>query len=251
MSALTLSLLIFALVVGGICLGALLRKTLPHHHLSKESQDVVRLGVGLVATMSALVLGLLIASAKNSYDTQTGQVKQITANIILLDNLLGQYGAEALPIRKQIRSAMGAFVDRIWSEKGSAASAPFEAQVDSVTIYLGIQALSPRNEIQRSLQARAIQVSTDVAQTRMLLFVGAGDVMPTPFLVILIFWLTLIFASFSLFSRLNVTVFLALSLFGLSVSCAIFLILELSKPFSGLMMIASGPLRGALGPLVP
>src|SRR3974377_1726208 len=107
MSALALSCLIFVLTLGGIFLGALLRRALPEHHLSKDSQDVVRLGVGLIATIAALVLGLLIAAAKSSFDTQSTQTKQITANLILLDSLLAQYGSEAHPIREQMRSAIG------------------------------------------------------------------------------------------------------------------------------------------------
>lgn len=251
MNALSLSLLIFLLILGGIFLGALLRKMLPENHLSKEAQDVVRLGVGLVATMAALVLGLLIASAKTSFDTQTSQVKQITANIILLDTLLAQYGPEALPIRVQIRSGIGAFADKIWSEKQHRTNAPFEANAATEQIYIAIQALPPKSDLQKPLQARAAQVSNDLVQTRMLLFVGSGDLIPTPFLAILVFWLVIIFGSFSLFSNLNATVIAFLSLFALSASCAIFLILELSQPFSGLMMIASGPLRNALAPLGP
>jgi hypothetical protein len=250
-NALSLSLLIFVLILGGIFLGALLRKMLPENHLSKEAQDVVRLGVGLVATMAALVLGLLIASAKTSFDTQTSQVKQITANIILLDTLLAQYGPEALPIRVQIRSGIGAFADKIWSEKQHRTNAPFEANAATEQIYIAIQALPPKSDLQKPLQARAAQVSNDLVQTRMLLFVGSGDLIPTPFLAILVFWLVIIFGSFSLFSNLNATVIAFLSLFALSASCAIFLILELSQPFSGLMMIASGPLRNALAPLGP
>lgn len=250
-SALALSSSIFALVLGGIFLGSQLRKTLPEHHLSKESQDVVRLGVGLVATMAALVLGLLIASAKGSYETQISQVKKITADIILLDNLLSQYGSEALPLRKQMRSAMSEFVDRIWDEDDREASGPFKANASSERIYLAIQALSPGNDVQRSIQTRAIHVVNDVAQTRMLMYVGGGEQIPKPFLVILIFWLVLIFTSFSLFSKLNVTVVAFLSLFAFSASCAIFLILELSKPFSGIMMIDSEPVRRALAPLGP
>ena len=251
MNALSLSLLIFVLILGGIFLGALLRKMLPENHLSKEAQDVVRLGVGLVATMAALVLGLLIASAKTSFDTQTSQVKQITANIILLDTLLAQYGPEALPIRVQICSGIGAFADKIWSEKQHRTNAPFEANAATEQIYIAIQALPPKSDLQKPLQARAAQVSNDLVQTRMLLFVGSGDLIPTPFLAILVFWLVIIFGSFSLFSNLNATVIAFLSLFALSASCAIFLILELSQPFSGLMMIASGPLRNALAPLGP
>lgn len=91
MTPLVLSCAIFALVLGGILLG----HALPGQHLNKESQDAVRLGVGLIATMAALVLGLLIASAKSTFDTESGQIKRITSDIIFLDNLLAQYGPEA------------------------------------------------------------------------------------------------------------------------------------------------------------
>jgi hypothetical protein len=248
MSAAVLSCLIFALTLGGIALGALLRTTLPQHHLSKESQDVVRLGAGLVATIAALVLGLLIAAAKGSFDTQSGQVRQVTADIILLDALLEQYGPEAQPIRIEMRSVIGPLADRLWHEKPVAA-APFAMNAKAENVYIAIQALSPKNDLQRSLQARAAQVSTDLAQTRLLLFVESDSAIPAPFIAILAFWLIIIFASFSLFAALNVTVFSFLSLFALSASCAIFLILELSEPFTGLLMIPSAPLRNALGAL--
>jgi hypothetical protein len=249
MSPLAVSCLIFVLTLGGILVGALLRRTLPKHHLSKDSQDVVRLGVGLIATIAALVLGLLIAAAKSSFDTQSTQVTQITADIILLDNLLAQYGPEGRPIREKIRSIIGPFADRLWREREASAAKPFEFDASSEKTYLEIQALSPQNDLQRSLQTRAAQLSTDLVQTRLILFAESDNAIPTRFLAILVLWLIIIFASFSLFSALNATVFTCLSLFALSASCAIFLILELSRPFSGLMMISSAPLRHALGPL--
>jgi hypothetical protein len=249
MSPLAVSCLIFVLTLGGILVGALLRRTLPKHHLSKDSQDVVRLGVGLIATIAALVLGLLIAAAKSSFDTQSTQVTQITADIILLDNLLAQYGPEGRPIREKIRSIIGPFADRLWREREASAAKPFEFDASSEKTYLEIQALSPQNDLQRSLQTRAAQLSTDLVQTRLILFAESDNAIPIPFLAILVLWLIIIFASFSLFSALNATVFTCLSLFALSASCAIFLILELSRPFSGLMMISSAPLRHALGPL--
>ena len=249
MSAAVLSCLIFALTLGGIALGALLRTTLPQHHLSKESQDIVRLGAGLVATIAALVLGLLIAAAKGSFDTQSGQVKQITADIILLDALLEQYGPEALPIRVEMRSVIGPLADRLWHEKLADAAGPIAKDTKAEGVYVAIQALSPKNDLQRSLQSRAAQISTDLAQIRLLLFAESDSAIPAPFIAILAFWLIIIFASFSLFAALNVTVFGFLSLFALSASCAIFLILELSQPFTGLLMIPSAPLRNALGPI--
>jgi hypothetical protein len=249
LSPLALSCIIFALTLGGIILGVLLRRALPKHHLSKDSQDVVRLGVGLVATLAALVLGLLIAAAKGSYDTQSGQVRQITADLIMLDDVLSLYGPETQPIRAEMRVAIGPLVDRIWSEKKANRITTFTPGARAQKVYLDIQALTPRNEAQHSLQSRALQISDDFAQTRLLLFVESDNLVPAPFLAIMVFWLVIIFTSFSLFSELNATVFAFLALFGFSASSAVYLILELSQPFNGLMAISNAPLHAALGPL--
>jgi hypothetical protein len=247
MNALTLSAIIFALTLGGTFLGALLRRSLPEHHLNEHAKDVVRLGVGLVATIAALVLGLLIAAAKGAFDTQSTQVKRITADLILLDHVLAQYGPEARPIREEMRRTVGPFADRLWREKETNTSGPFETDGAEERVYLEIQKLLPRDDLQRSLHSRAVQISNDLAQARFSLFVESETLIPTPFLAIVAFWLVIIFASFSLFSPLNVTAFTSLSLFALSSACAIFLILELSHPFTGLLGLSSAPLRNALG----
>jgi hypothetical protein len=246
MSALTLSGTIFVLTLAGIFLGTLLRRSLPEHHLNEHAKDVVRLGVGLIATIAALVLGLLIASAKDSFDRQTSQIRKITADLILLDNILAQYGPEARPVRERIRTTVGPFADRLWREKEASTRAPFETDGTAEQVYLEIQKLSPHDNVQRSLQSRAVQISNDLAQVRFLLFVESENLIPTPFLAVLAFWLMIIFASFGLFSPLNATVVTSLCLFALSAACSIFLILELSRPFTGLMSISSAPLRNAL-----
>jgi hypothetical protein len=125
-SALALSGIIFVLTLGGILLGTLLRRALPRDHLNSHTKDVVRLGAGLIATIAALVLGLLIAAAKGSFDTQTGQVRQITADLILLDNIPAQYGPEARAIREQIRSTVNPFADGLWREKEAGTTGPLE-----------------------------------------------------------------------------------------------------------------------------
>jgi hypothetical protein len=247
MSPLALSCVIFLLVLSGILIGTAFRRALPEHHLSKETQDVVRLGAGLTATIAALVLGLLIGAAKSSFDTRSNQVKQLTANVIPLDNLLAQFGPEATPVRKMLRSAISPIADRLWHEK--ATTGPFATTSQGKKLYLAIYALSPQNDIQRSLQARAIQIANDLAETRLLLFVEADNQIPIPFLAILVFWLFIIFLSFSLFSDLNPTALAFLCVFSLSASCAIYLILELNEPFNGLMRITDVPLRNALAPL--
>jgi hypothetical protein len=247
MSPLALSCVIFLLVLGGIFIGTAFRRALPKNHLSKETHDVVRLGAGLIATIAALVLGLLIGGAKASFDTRSSQIKQLTANFILLDNLLAQYGPEATPVRKGLRGAINPVVDRLWHEKIT--TEPFMTSSEGEKLYLAVLGLSTQNETQRSLQARAVQVVNDLAQTRLLLFVETDNQIPIPFLAILVFWLFIIFLSFSLFSDLNATALAFLCVFGLSASCAIYLILELNEPFNGLMRISDVPLRNALAPL--
>src|SRR6195256_7100881 len=116
MSPISVSLIAFACIFGGTFLGMFLRKRLPGHHLSGDTKDVVRLGTGLIGTIAALVLGLLIASAKNSYDTQSTQLKQMTASIILLDRLLEQYGPQAAAIRDLMRRSVVVLADRMWRE---------------------------------------------------------------------------------------------------------------------------------------
>jgi len=196
---------------------------------------------------------LLIASANGTYETQTGQIKQLTADVVLLDRTLAQYGPETDSLRNVLRRAGTTLADRIWRENGSDSGRveAFEASASALSFYDEILKLLPRNETQRSLQARAIDTSNDLAKTRLLLFAKAGGSIPMPFLVVLISWLTIIFASFSLFADNNATSIAALGIFALSASAAIFLILELSQPFTGLMMISGEPLRNALGSVGP
>lgn len=251
MSPLLMSVFVFACVFGGTIFGIFLRNTLPEHHLSPATKDVVRLGTGLIGTIAALVLGLLIASANSTYQTQSSQIQQLTANIVALDHALTEYGPETDFARNQLRRVVPAMADRIWHENSSDSrkAEPFEASAAGLSFYDEILKLSPHNETQRSLQAWAINVAQDLAKTRLLLFAEAGMSIPMPFLVVLVSWLAIIFASFSLFADNNATTIGALGVFALSASASIFLILELSQPFTGLMMISSEPLRNALAPL--
>jgi hypothetical protein len=244
MSAIALSCVAFLCISGS----ALLALFLPGHRLNADAKDVVKLGTGLIGTIAALVLGLLIASAKNSYDTQSTQIKQMTANIVLLDDLLAQYGRETGDLRNLIRRSVVNLADRIWRENPSeaAATTPFQASAAGEAFFGKLQQLSPQNDSQHSLQARAIQVSTDIAQTRLLMFAETDNSLPMPFLVVLIFWLGMIFASFGLFSQPGRTVAGLLVAFAFSAAAAIYLVLELGQPFAGLMQISSAPLRNAL-----
>jgi Protein of unknown function (DUF4239) len=238
--------IVLACVFGGALLGMAIRAMLPEHHLNAESKDVIKLGMGLIATMSALVLALLTNSAKGSYDTQRNELTQAAANIILLDRVLAHYGPETKEARDLLKTSVAGMIDRLWPDDpvGNAKLAPTTAGAE--LFFDKIQELKPQNDVQRSLQGEAIKMSIDIGQARLLLFAQSGRSIPMPFLVLLIFWVTVIFLSFGLFAPHNATVVATLFLCALSVSGAIFLIMELDRPFGGMVQISSAPLRNAM-----
>lgn len=248
MSALAVSGIVFALIFGGTLLGMLLRSKLPQHHLSSESKEVVRLATALVGTLAALVLGLLVASTRSSYEQTSSQISRMIVDAVVLDWLLAEYGPDATPLRQALRETIGSMADSIW-RADARSDGPFVVNGASETAYYRIQELVPHSPVQRSLQARAVQIATDLAQTRLLLFAQPVDAISTPFLMVLVLWLALIFTSFSIFAPPNGTVAIVLFVCVLSASSAVFLILEMGSPFDGLMRISSEPLRNALGPL--
>src|SRR6266567_7495803 len=252
MSSMTISGIVFACVFGGGLFGLFLRRVLPEQHLSQESKDVVKLGMGLVGTMTALVLGLLIASAKNSFDTQRSGLAQLSANIIFWDRLLAHYGPEANDARAMLRASVADILDRTWPEEG-ARSGQTGPKTGSEGLYEGlyekIQELSPKNDAQRALQAQALKVGTDIAQARWLLLAQKGRSIPIPFLVVMVSWLTILFTSFGMFAPPNGTVLVTLLVCALAVASALFLVLELDQPFQGMIQFSSAPLRHALDQL--
>ena len=246
MSATVISCIVFACVFGGALLGMFLRASLPEHHLSTDSKDFVKLGTGLIATMAALVLGLLIASAKNSYDTQRNELTQVSASIIVLDRLMSNYGPETKEARDLLRRSVVHTLDEMWPEQRSQA-AQLEPGVSSDALHDKIYRLSPHNEDQRLLKSQALTITLNLRQTRWLeVEQRRGSSIPKAVLAVLIFWLAIIFVSFGLFAPPNSTVLAVLFVCVLSVSGAIFLILELDRPFEGLIRIPSAPLRDAL-----
>jgi len=248
MRSMKISQIAFASVIGGALLGILIRAFLPERNLTADSKDLVKLGMGLIATMSALVLGLLIAAAKGSFDTHRNGLAQTSASIIFLDRVLAHYGQEAKDARDLLRRSVANLLKQIWPEDASS-PASVAPTVGSESLYERIQELSPKTEAQRTIQAQALETGIDIAQARWLLFAQRGSSIPTPFLVVLIFWLTILFVGFSLFAPPNATVLVTLLVCALSVSAAIFVILELDEPFGGWIQISSAPLRDVLAQL--
>src|SRR5208283_3564223 len=247
MSSLAISSIVFACVFGGALVGLFLRSALPEHHLSAESKDAVKVGIGLIATMTALVLGLVVSTAKASYDTKNNELTAMSADILLLDRVLANYGPETRTIREQLRRAGARSLDMIWPQNGQAPR--LEPAAGGEVLYDMIEALSTKNDAQRGLQSQALQLSIELLKMRWLLFEQSGSSISAPFLFVLVFWLAVIFVSFGLFAPRNVTVVATLLVCALSVSGAIFLILELDRPFQGLIQISAAPFRDAVARL--
>jgi uncharacterized membrane protein len=173
-------------ILAGTAIGAYLRSRLPEHHLSQESENVVTLGVGLIATMSALVLGLLIASAKTTYDLKTNELNQMIADSLLIDQLLAQYGPETKPIREELRNSLRAISDTLWNEEKNT-SRKFTPSSAGVETYRLINNLSPQNDAQRALSGQISEATKHLSQLRLLLFAQGDSSIPAPFVLILMF----------------------------------------------------------------
>ncbi len=244
MSSFLIGLTAFACTFGGAMLGLYLRKVLPEHHLRKESEDAVKTGAAMIATLAALVLGLLVSSAKNSLDTMNSEYAQNGAKFIMLDRTLRFYGPEANEIREQLKAFVQSNVDRMTTGVRTKRTSGTRQGMD--TILDKLRALTPQNETQRSLQTKAEEIATDLMESRVLVMETLQVTLPKTLLVILVFWLTILFISIGLFSPYNSTIIVVLLVCALSVSCAIFLIEDMSHPFSGLIKVSSAPLIKAL-----
>jgi len=227
-------------------LGMRLRRYLPEHHLGADTKDSVKLAMGLVATMAALLLGLLVSSAKTSYDTTRGTVIQLATKAALLDRVLAMYGPEAEPVRARFHDAIQAAMWQMWPEERNMPGqlAPDIQAGDA--IYLAIHALSPRDDTQRGLKAQSVSLAMDLGQLRTLLVAQSVPSVSKPLLIALVCWLAVIFLGFSLLAPPNATATVALMVSALSVAGAIFLILELDRPFAGLVRIPSDLLLNVL-----
>ncbi|HEV8018127.1 MAG TPA: hypothetical protein VGP32_06175 [Steroidobacteraceae bacterium] len=255
MSALSISWIIFACLLGGAVAGALLRDVLPKHHLSEDSKYIVGLGTGLLATLAALVLGLLIASAQSSFELKSDEIKQGAAKLILLDRNLRHYGADADGVRAALRGMTETRRQVRWLENdrptpvtsadGAARAASADGAAGIEDVQQRLLALVPTSDAQRWRRTRALDLASELAQMRWLVIDQHGSI-PTPFLVALELWLVVIFASIGLFAPRNATAATVVFLCAFSVASSIFLLLELDRPFEGLLRISDLPLREAI-----
>jgi hypothetical protein len=246
MSPIAISLVACACIFGGALIGMRLRLVLPENHLSAESKSAVNLGAGIIGTMAAFALGLLVASAKGYYDTQGNEVTEASAKIVLLDRVLAHDGPEAKNSRDILHEAVTRLLDEIWAEAPRRSrSRPGQGEL----LFDKVQELSPKDETQRSLKADALNLGLALGQTHWLMFAQRSSSISKPLLTMVVFWLTINFVSFGLFAPRNGTVIATSFLCALALSGAIFLILEMYTPFTGLIHISDAPLRNALAQL--
>jgi len=224
-----------------------LSAALPEHHLSSESKDTVKLGIGLIATMTALVLGLVTASAKGSFDALNKELKQSAVDVLKLDRTLARYGPESKEIREALHYTLEKRLEMAWSQKASRAEKlnALDVARGAEGVIDGIRGLSPRNDDQRWLRSRALDLGEALLEARWVVASSLGTSVPVPFLVVLVFWLTIIFMSFGLLAPRNTTAIAALFVCTLCVAGAIFLILEMDSPFEGLIKVSPDALRYA------
>ncbi len=247
----TIVLFVVALLclISGACVGWLLRQRLPEHHLARESTDVIKLAAGLMATLVAMILGLLVSSANTFHGQIETQYKQGLANVAQLDQYLRAIGPEAQGIRDQLRRTVVHYLRQHWPRDDFGAAdiridAAANPAIDLEDRILELNLTTPK---QKWFQAQALQQANELVRMRQLMSNDeSGRSLPIPIVAVLLAVAAAIFAMFSLFVQPNPTVVFALALAAIAVSGALFLIEELNTPFGGLLQLSRGPAHNML-----
>jgi hypothetical protein len=248
MTTLVTALIALALMCGGALLGSYLRDRVPEYHVRDDSKEVVKTASAMIATLVALVIGLLVSSAKSTFDQANDGIAQTGAKVILLDRTLSRYGPEATPARRRLAEAIQAAIERLWpSGRGPKEGlAAVERGTGTDEVQTMIERLAPDDERHRTIRADALQACRDLLQSRWLMIEKSQTALPTSFLVMLIFWLTVLFTSLGLLAPRNVTTLACLFVCALSMAGALVLLLEMSRPFEGMIQASPGPLLKAV-----
>lgn len=246
MNPITATAAITATLAGALLLGRRLRISVPEEHLSAEAKDTIKFAMGMVATMTALLLGLLVSSAKSNYDDQRNQVITMAAKVVFFDRILSMYGPEAQPVRVALRSIVHDAIERIWPASHDAASELSPNEQAGNAMLLAIQSMAATTDSQRTLKDQATSQAIDLGQMRTMLQAQSIPSVSLPMLVAVAIWLVVIFASASMLAPPNATTLCALAAAASSVVVAVFLILELDQPFTGVLRISSAPIEAAL-----
>src|SRR5215469_10796143 len=250
------AVLVLFVLLGSSALGRLVYPLLSERHSSREVIDFVRLVIAMLVTFAALVLGLLTTSVKASYDKVGSDLSSLSISLIQLDQCLREWGEDAVPIRKRLRAYTAATIATTWTEEPRPPGDYYPTYVPVIhgseiessvldnmltRIEFGIRGLEARDSMHRRLESTCIAQYERLMQTRWRLIEEAGSSMSTPFLVVLIFWLAVVFAAFGLNAPHNLLSYITIALAALSVASAIFVILDLDQPFGGIFTVSSEP----------
>jgi hypothetical protein len=250
MNSISVSLIVFASVFASGLAGFALRRAIPDNRLGSSEKEVARLVTGLMTTMAAIVLGMLVSSAKASYDARTNEVAEISSQVVSIDRMLSKYGTETAEMRGQLRLLVEAGVHRIWSAQ-AAVHVELKPRDEGEIFVDKVRVLTPKSDVQAELKAEILHMIVDLRQTQWLLFLKSKQsAIPIPLLLVVVTWLALIFFSFGLFSTPSSTVVVTLAFGALAVSTAVLMILALYTPFRGVLRISSDPILEALSQMV-
>jgi hypothetical protein len=246
-NTLIIGLIVLAAILVGAFAGMKVRHRLPKHHLTDETKSLVSVSTAVVATVSALVLGLLISNANTTFTRLGGEVTALSAQILRLDHILRRYGADAEPARNMLlqytqHKAADLFPDDRADVRLSNPST-YELLQRLEDLLLALKPANPRDQW---WLAQAMTLGAKIGDSRWLLAQQVGQGTPKAFVALLVFWLALLFASFGLFAPRNLTSAVTLTLCALAVAGAVTMFLELEQGFGGVVRISPEPMRQAV-----
>ncbi len=246
MSHTAIGLISFSAIFGGVVGGMLVGRRLPGHHLTTETQSAVTVSVAVIGTLSALVLGLMITAANRSFSARSDEVRELSVQLIRIDRNLRRYGPQGNDARLALHAWAKATTKQLFPEHGEQRPSIQGTIVMLESVQDEILTLAPKDHRQEYLRTLCLTQTSNIIQAGWSLETRAGHSIPVPFLVLLIFWLAIVFASFGLFAPPNPTTIVMLLLCSLAVSGGIYLIEELDNPSTGLIQIPPEAMRKAV-----
>lgn len=256
---------VLILLMLSAALGMFVRARLSERHRSRETVELVSLVVTMLVTFAALVMGLLTYAVKGGFDRDNDAMAALASEIVQLDQSLRNYGPEAMPARIALSRYTESVIVSTWPNQprphpeiravrtspivpGGLESRALGTLMNE--IGLAIHHFTPQDALHRGLAASALGHFHDLQAARWTLIEDARPTISFPFYIVLIFWLIVIFVCFGLNAPSNRFVFVIITLSALSISSAMFVILEMDSPFTGYVVVSSRPMRNALSDIL-
>lgn len=243
-------LVAFVCIFGASLAGLLLKKNLPKHYLSEATHKIVQLTMSPVGLLAALVVGLLVTNAKTGLDTSSKEIAQFSTSLRLLDREAVHFGSEAKPLRELLRAFTEEKIAQTWTE--TVASQDHSHSVRMLNeIQDRLRAFVPQDDLSREARVSALRLIDDLKQTSRLLALQKNSHMPRLFLIVVIFWLSVLAFSYAVFAPPNVAVVVAFAVAAFSIAAAVNLIVDMDHPFAGYIKVSPAPMQEALDQMKP